>query len=245
MINLSAHKEGETILISDHFSNKRGFYSDLFSNGLNGNNWDVAEALKNLGVNEDTAIMYATNPKSIPNDLKTAINQKIKPKEGTIRFTIKNIESVKGSSKKVPHYDEKDFVKAIERLGFTKELYFEENEKYIFNPVPSSLIKGVGYIGTGKDAKSRAWKNFRKHGVYGSVGKEFTYFTPDLELALSHAPYEDAQLIELNIPSLAKYREVFFDPESSYIASEKAKTLVVMGGVPKEAITKIYHMSKV
>lgn len=244
-MNMTNVEEGSIISVNDHFSNDGGFYSKIASMGLRGNPWDIANALKGLGVDEDSAFNYAADPKSIPNKLKLSINEKISPKEGVLKFKIRNIETIKGSSRKIPRYDIKDFIKTIEKMGFTTELYFEKSEKYIFSPVSSSFIQGVGYIGTGKSVNEKAWKNFHKKGIYGSAGKEFTYFSNDMEVALSHAPYDDTALIEINIPELSRHREIFSDPESSYVPSEKNKTFVVMGGIPKEAITKIYHMSEV
>ena len=126
--------------------------------------------------------------------------------------------------------------------------YIEETSPEYLDKIYS--LKGKGYIGTNKTnrsdltSKKKAWTYFDDLGIYGSLGKQFTYFSVDPELAISHGSDKDIYLLELDLSNLLQYRNIFRDPEASYNSSEEEKTFVVMGGVPVEAITKIYHLQE-
>lgn len=97
---------------------------------------------------------------------------------------------------------------------------------------PEQIGTSTVYIGT--DMQNKAFSGIES-GVYGSTGQEFTYFSPDPELALSHAG-ENPVLLEIDLNKLAEKRHIFPDPEARHIDSEKGRTFVVMGGIPLDAL---------
>jgi hypothetical protein len=97
---------------------------------------------------------------------------------------------------------------------------------------PEQIGTNTIYIGT--DMQSKAFSG-TESGVYGSAEQEFTYFTSDPELALSHAG-ENPVLLEVDLNKLAEKRHIFPDPEARGIPSEKGRTFVVMGGIPLGAV---------
>lgn len=119
------------------------------------------------------------------------------------------------------------------------------NVKFQIPPVIRLKPKHIGaqhvYVGT--DRESKAFSG-AVAGIYGSPGAEFTYFTNDWQLALSHSG-EKPVLLEVEVKRLAKTRQIFPDPESTRIAAEKGKTFVVMGGIPLNAMVAGYNFERI
>lgn len=158
------------------------------------------------------------------------------------KFLVDTIEEVNGNSERTIFFDETDFRKELERTGKIKYIF---DERYL-SPTPP--LKGNGFIGTCKKERIAAWNNFDVHGIYGSIEKEFTYFTTNPTIALSHTsldPLSDVEMIEIDNSSLSGKRKIFFDLESFFFVSERGKTFIIMGGVPKESIKRIYYMKRI
>ncbi len=238
---LSSLVEGDVFSIEDHFLKEDGFNRD---SGYNGDPWAVADALKSLGYSKDEIFEIELNNK-ISSDLKRQVNEQIGLPDSKINYKVLSISNPQGTSIKVPLYNEKDFKETLELMDMS---YIEETSPEYLDKIYS--LKGKGYIGTNKTnrsdltSKKKAWTHFDDLGIYGSLGKQFTYFSVDPELAISHGSDKDIYLLELDLSNLLQYRNIFRDPEASYNSSEEEKTFVVMGGVPVEAITKIYHLQE-
>lgn len=111
----------------------------------------------------------------------------------------------------------------------------------------------VGYIGTSNIFEH--YDNIRKQGIYGDAQNYPTYFTTDYRVAMSHLPSEDGDgktlegetptLIEISIPQLMKYRQIFRDPESLNISSESGKTFITFYGIPSIAIKRIISLKRI
>lgn len=142
-------------------------------------------------------------------------------------------------------FTEMDFHEELKRIGKENILKYSRNS---FNAELSPTFCGSGYIGTIRKEKIEAWENFDRRGIYGSLGREFTYFSTDAEISLNHVcfkPFDGAEVIEIDAGKLSRKRKIFFDPEAYAFARERGKTFIVMGGIPKEAIKRIYHMKKI
>lgn len=238
---LNSLVEGDVFNIEDHFLKEDGFNRDT---GFNGNPWAVAEALNSLGYSESEIFENVLGNKASL-DLKQRVNEQMKVPESTVGYKVVSILNPKGTSVKTLGYGEEDFKETLRSMDMS---YIEEVAPEYLDKICS--LKGKGYIGTNKTSssdltgKKKAWMNFDDKGIYGSLDKQFTYFSVDPELAISHGSDEDIYLLELELSNLLQYRNIFRDPEASYNSSEKGKTFVVMGGVPVEAITKIYHLQE-
>lgn len=142
-------------------------------------------------------------------------------------------------------FNEMDFHEELQRIGKEGLMKYHYNR---FNSSHAYFSGGSGYIGTIRKEKVEAWENFDKRGIYGSIGREFTYFSTDAEIALNHVcfkPFEKAELIEIDAGRLSKKRNIFPDPEALAFSRERGKTFIVMGGVPKESIKRIYRVKKI
>ncbi len=140
---------------------------------------------------------------------------------------------------------EKDFHEELQKIGKSYCMKYNWN---IFNPASVSSLCGNGFIGTSKKDKATAWENYDKHKIYGSTGREFTYFSTSMPIALNYAfckSSDDAVVIEIDVGKLSRKRKIFSDLEAYAFFRERKKTFIVMGGIPKESIKKVYHMKKI
>lgn len=207
-------KPGDIIEFKDHFTtNMDDIGSALYELELGkaGYNYDqVQEMIKN---------------KKVPKELDQQIREKL---------AARNIESLEYIGEwKIP---KTTVVTPDRQYGIDDYMNNKKvDPEYSDRPdsvSPEQIGTSTVYIGT--DIQNKAFSG-TESGVYGSTGQEFTYFSPDPELALSHAG-ENPVLLEVDLNKLGEKRHIFPDPEAKGIPSEKGKTFVVMGGIPLDTL---------
>lgn len=174
----------------------------------------------------------------------------------TTKFLVNEVEEVKTESgiiyllsnlleREKRRFNEMDFHEELQRIDKAGLMKYHYNR---INSSPAYFSSGSGYIGTIRKEKTEAWENFDRFGIYGSLGNEFTYFATNAEIALNHVcfkPFEEVEMIEIDAGKLSRKRKIFRDPEAIDFSRERGRTFIVMGGVPKETVKRIYRMKKI